>query len=190
MKFVNVLVPLLFLALLANCSLDIAIEDVRANDFAKSSILSTSRGVGDGLTGATITVLLKNSDNTVVVGHKPEFDFINESGSAYEGEGITYVECTNSNNLGISNCMIKAITVGSKKVLFNNILIELFSDVYFDPPERNGTFMQIVSSAQIKQDADGYSVTSHTGVPFTGLRQDEGGYIIYTSTTGSITPTE
>ena len=175
---------------LANCSLDIAIEDVGANDFAKSSILSTTRGVGDGVTGAIVVVLLKNTNGTIVVGHLPEFDFLDESGLSFEGEGITFSDCTRSNGEGISTCIIKSIVVGSKKLAFNNVMIELAGDIFFDPPARNGTFTQIVASAQVKQDAEGYSVTSHTGTAFSGLRQEASGYTIFTSTTNAITPDE
>ncbi|MCJ8276888.1 MAG: hypothetical protein MJK18_08605 [Bdellovibrionales bacterium] len=189
MKKLNVLLPI-FLLLLANCSLDIAIDDIAADDFADSSILSTSRGVGDGITSATVTLLLKNSNGTVVVDHIPDLAFINGDGQSFQDEGVTFVDCTKSNDEGISTCLIKSITIGKKRIGFMNLIVDLFGDIYFDPPERNGTFMQIVASAQVKQDADGYSVTSHTGAPLTGLRQEESGYTIFTSTTGSITPDE
>ena len=178
--------------LLANCSLDISIDDVSTMDFAHSTILSTTRGVGDGTTSAVVVVLLKNSDDTAVVSHEPELKLVDSNNQSldFTNEGVTDIKCSKSDNDGISTCTIKSITVGSKRIGFFNIIIELFGEVYFDPPERNGTFMQIVSSAQIKQDAEGYSVTSHTGTAFSGLRQVESGYTIYTSTTGSITPEE
>jgi hypothetical protein len=189
MKSLNVLAPLLLALFLANCSIDVSIEDdTGGNDFLKSSILSTSRGIGDGQTGATVVIILKNSDSSVVKNYEPNFSFVDNSGSTVTDSGITFSSCTKSNAQGISICTFKSIQVGGKKVSFKNIVVELISSLYFDAPSRNGTFLQIVSSAQIDQDAGGYSVTSHTGAPFAGLKQEVNGYIIYTNTTEGITP--
>lgn len=190
MKILNVLVPIVLALFLTNCSIDVSIDDITANDFIKSTILASSRGVGDGQSTATLVVLLKNSDDTLVTNHKPSFIFVDNSGSAITGNGITYSDCDTSNAQGISTCSVRSVYSGPRRLSFNNIQIELIGEVYFDPPERNGTFLQIVNSAQINQTAGGYSVTSHTGSPFAGLEQQAGGYTIFTNTTGSITPVE
>jgi hypothetical protein len=174
----------------ANCSIDVSIDDLTAPDFLRSTILATSRGVGDGQTSATVVVLLRNSSGTVVANYKPTFVFIDNSGSTYAGEGVTYSECEPTNTQGIATCRIKAITVGMKRVLFNNVAIDLTSEVFFDPPSRKGSFGQILSSAQVDQNANGYSVTSQTGAITKGLKHEVNGYIIYTHTTGGITPLE
>lgn len=190
MKRLNVFYPILLALLLANCSIDVAIDDLTADDFLKSTILATSRGVGDGQTSATVVILLKNSDDSVVTNYKPQFDFVDNGGSQVEGNGITFSDCSMTNSQGISTCTFKSIIVGARRVAFNNIVIDLIGEVFFDPPSRNGTFLQVVSSGQVDQDANGYSVTSHTGAPFAGLRQTVNGYSVFTNTTGSITPTE
>ena len=176
--------------LLANCSIDVSIDNITADDFLKSSVLGTSRGISDGQTGATVVVLLKNSDDSLIENYKPEITFIDNSGSSYEGNGITYWDCAASNTSGVSTCVIKSIEVGSRHVLFNNVVVELKSQVYFDAPSRNGTFLQVVSSGQIDQNANGYTVTSHTGAPFAGLKQKVNGYTVFTNTTGGITPVQ
>ena len=190
MKLLNVLGPLLLALFLANCSIDVSIDDVTADDFLKSTILATSRGIGDGQTSATIVVLLKNSDNSTIASYKPQFDFVDNSGSNVNAVGITYSDCTASNGQGISTCTFKSISVGGRRVAFNNIVIELVGEIYFDAPSRNGTFLQVVSSGQIDEDANGYTVTTHTGSPFAGLKQDVNGWTIMTNTTGGITPVD
>ena len=190
MKLLNVLYPILLAMLLANCSIDVAIDDLTADDFLKSTILATSRGVGDGQTSATVVILLKNSDDSVVTNYKPQFDFVDSGGSNVEGNGITYSDCVLTNDQGISTCTFRSITVGARRVYFNNVVIELIGEVFFDPPSRNGTFTQIVSSGQMNQNAGGYEVTSHTGSAFGGLSQTASGYTVFTNTTGSITPIE
>ncbi len=190
MKLLNVLGPLLLALLLANCSIDVSIDDITADDFLKSTILATSRGIGDGQTSATLVVLLKNSNGSVVSSYKPNFDFVDNSGSSVNAVGITFSDCSVSNAQGISTCTFKSIQVGARRVAFNNIAIQLFGEIYFDAPSRNGTFQQVVNSGQIDQDANGYTVTSHTGSIFAGLKQDVNGWTVFTNTTGSITPIE
>lgn len=190
MKLLNVFVPLLLALFLANCSIDVAIDDLTADDFLKSTILATSRGVGDGQTSASVVVLLKNSDDSFVSGYEPQFNFIDNSGSTVSGNGITFSECTMSDSKGVSTCTFRSIQVGARKVAFNNIVIELVGNVFFDPPSRNGTFTQVVNAGQIDQDASGYSVTSYIGAPFAGMKQEVNGYMIFTNTTGGITPVE
>ena len=190
MKLRNVLAHILLGLFLANCSIDVSIEDITPNDFSLSSVLATSRGVGDGQTSATVVILLKNSGGSLVANHKPNFVFVDNNGATNQGAGITFSDCTTSNDQGISTCTIKSISIGPRRLAFNNIIIELFGEVYFDPPDRNGTFLQVVSSGQIDQNAGGYSVTSHTGSPFSGLKQESNGYTIFTNTTGGITPVE
>lgn len=190
MKFWNVLRLSLLTVLTANCSLDVSISDLTAPDFLRSTILATSRGVGDGQTSATVVILLRNSGGTLVTGYKPTFDFIDNSGSTYAGEGVTYSECEPTNSQGIATCRIKAITAGMRRVQFNNIAIELTGEVFFDPPSRMGSFGQILTSAQVDQDAGGYSVTSQTGAPTPGLIHEVNDYTVFTNTTGGITPLE
>lgn len=190
MKLLNVFNILLIALFLANCSLDVSIEDITTDDFLKSTILATSRGVGDGQTSATVVILLKNSDESVVTSYKPQFDFVNNGGSTIESNGITFSDCSLTNNQGISTCSFKSISVGARRVMFNNIVIDLIGEIFFDPPSRKGTFLQVVSSAQIDEDAAGYSVTSHVGAPFAGLKQNVNGYTIFTNTTGGITPVD
>ena len=74
--------------------------------------------------------------------------------------------------------------------MFNNIVIDLVGEIFFDPPSRNGTYLQVVSSAQVDEDADGYSVTSHVGAPFSDMKQNVNGYTVFTNTTGGITPVD
>ena len=190
MRFVRIFVLAGLMFSLANCSIDVAIDDVTPNDFLRSTILATSRGVGDGQTSAQVILLLKNSDDSLVVGYKPSFDFVDNGGSSIEENGVTFFECTVSNDEGISTCVIKSIVVGAKRLLFNNITIDLVGEVFFDPPDRGGTFLRVVSSGQIDQNAGGYSVTSHVGSPFSGLKQEVNGYTVFTNTTGGITPVE
>lgn len=182
--------PISLALLLSNCSIDVSIDDITAHDFLKSTILASSRGVSDGQTTATLSILLKNSDNTLVTNHKPSFIFVDNSGSAYTSNDIVYSDCDTSNSQGVSICSVRSVASGARRLSFNNIVIELVGEVYFDPPNRNGTFFQVVSSAQINQTAGGYSVTSQTGSIFKGLEQVSQGYTIFTNTTGSITPVE
>ncbi len=181
----------IFLSLvLANCSIDVSIDDITGNDFLKSTILATSRGVGDGQTSATIVVLLKNSTGKVVADHKPSFVFIDNTGASYEGNGVTYSDCAVSNSQGLSTCVIRSITIGPRKILFNNIIIELVGTVYFDPPSRKGTFLQVVSSAQVNQVVNGYLVNSITGVPMPKMIEVVDDYTVLSNTTAGITPIE
>ncbi len=188
MKLLNVLVPLILALFLANCSIDVSIDDISADDFLKSTILATSRGIGDGQTSATVVILLKNSDDSIIAGYTPNFSFINNGGSSISANGITYSACSTTNNQGISTCTFKSIESGSQQILFNNIAVELVGEVFFEAPSRNGIFTQILSSAQLDQVASGYIVTSQIGAPFPGLVQKVSGYTIFTNTTGGITP--
>lgn len=190
MKLLSVTTWLFTALFVANCSIDVSIDDISPNDFLKSSILATSRGVGDGQTDATVAILLKNSDGSLVTNYRPTFNFIDNNGSTASGSGITFSECSISSAEGISTCVIRSVLVGTRRILFNNISIDLVGDVFFDPPEHEGTFLQVVSSAQINVDASGYSVTSHTGNAFSGLKQEVNGYTIFINTTDSITPIE
>jgi len=188
MNIRNVLVYLFLPLLIANCSIDVSIDDLTQNDFLKSTILATSRGVGDGQTSATVVVLLRNSNGDVITDYKPSFTFMDNSGSSINAEGITYSACEKTNSQGIATCRIKAIIVGMRRVMFNNVIIELAGEVFFDPPSRQVGFGQIVSSGQIDMSASGYSVTSHTGTITKGLIHEVDGYTIFTHTTGGITP--
>lgn len=190
MNIRNVLVYLFLPLLAANCSIDVSIDDLTQNDFLKSKVLATSRGIGDGQTSATVVVLLRNSNGEVISNYEPSFNFIDNSGSSSNAEGITYTACEKSNNQGIATCRIKAIIVGMRRVVFNNVVVDLDSEVFFDPPTRQASFGQIVSSAQIDMNANGYSVTSYTGNITKGLKHEVDGYTIFTHTTGGITPLE
>ncbi len=190
MNIRNVFIYLTLPLLVANCSIDVSIDDLTQNDFLKSTILATSRGVGDGQTSATVVVLLRNSSGEVVTNYEPTFTFIDNSGSSYNAEGITYSSCEKTNSLGIATCRIKAVIVGMRRLIFNNVVIELSGEVFFDPPTRRSSFGQIVSSGQIDMNANGYSVTSHTGTITKGLKHEVDGYTIFTHTTGGITPLE
>ena len=190
MRIRNVLALLFLPLLIANCSIDVSIDDLTENDFLKSTILATSRGIGDGQTSATVVVLLRNSNGEIVSNYEPTFTFIDNSGSSYNAEGITYSGCERTNSQGIATCRIKAVIVGMRRLMFNNVRVELTGEVFFDAPTRRASFGQIVSSGQIDMDANGYSVTSHTGTITKGLKQEVNGYIIFTHTTGGITPIE
>ncbi|MCB0377997.1 MAG: hypothetical protein KDD33_05850 [Bdellovibrionales bacterium] len=185
MRVLNVAYKLLLLVLLANCSIDVAVEDLKGNDFLRSSVVSNSRGIGDGVTAAVVVIELRNSDDSLVTGHTPDLSLANTGSS-----GITYYSCTPSDQLGLSTCTIKAIIVGVKTIVFNNIEIGLSSDIFFDPPKRDGNFFQLISAGAVMEDASGYSVTTQLGSPYEGLKQEVDGYQIYISTTGAITPTE
>ena len=190
MKLRNVLAPIVMLFALANCSIDVDIDDITPDDFLKSTILATSRGVGDGQTQASIVILLKNSNGSVVTNYQPTFNFIDNGGSSIGESGITHSECSLSNENGITTCTVRSVVVGIRRVLFNNIAIDLVGEIFFDPPDRDGTFTQILNASQIDQNAGGYSVTSQIGAPFAGLKQEVDGYVIFTNTTGGITPDE
>jgi hypothetical protein len=188
MKMWNVLAPLLFALSLANCSIDVSVEDITAPDFLKSTILATSRGIGDGQTSATVVVLLKNADDSVVTNYKPNFDFVDNSGSNVAAVGITFSDCSMTNSQGISTCTFKSIQVGARRVAFNNIVINLVGEIFFDAPSRKGIFTQVVSSAQVDKDANGHTVTTSVGAPCAGLKQEVNGWTLFTNTTGGITP--
>lgn len=184
MKLVRILTSTLFALGLANCSLEIGVEDLTDNiDFLKSSVISETVGVADGINELVVTVELRNSDDSLVVDHTPSLELIS-------GSSVTLVGCTTSNSLGISVCRLKSSLAGTKTISFANILIELTEEVVFTPPSRNGTFLQIVSAAQNKVNASGYTVTTHLGAPIHGLHQEPSGYEVFTSTTGAITPTQ
>lgn len=176
--------------LLSGCSIDVSIEDITGNDFLKSTILATSRGVGDGQTSATVVVLLKNSTGKLVTNYKPSFVFIDNNGSSYTGNGITYSDCTSSNAQGISTCVIRSITIGPRKLLFNNIIIELSGVVYFDPPSRKGTFLQVVGFASANKVVNGYVTQSFGGTHLQEIIQEANDYTVFTNTTAGITPIE
>lgn len=190
MRILNVASLLLLSFFITNCSLDVSIEDMVADDFLKSSILATTRGVGDGQTSATVVLLLKNSDDSLVTNYTPDFHFVDNGGSNIGASGITYSACSATNQQGVSTCSFKSIEVGARRVMFNNIVIDLVGTVFFDPPSRNGTFLQIVNSGQIDENAGGYAVTSHVGSIFTGIVHSASGYTVITNSTAGITPVE
>ena len=188
MKLVRILTSLGLALLLANCSMDIAIEDISGPDFLKSKVLSSTTGIADGVSDLVVNVELRNSNDTLVVGHIPTIDLLS-------GNGITLLDCTASNDNGISTCRLRSTIPGIATISIENIPIELDHDVKFDPPARDGTFIQIVASAQNNQpttDAGNgsYSVTSQIGPAISGQFQEVDGYQIYINTTGAITPTE
>lgn len=190
MKFLKILAQCTLLAFLANCSLDVSIDEFQGDDFLKSTILATSRGIGDGQTSATVVVLLKNSDDTTIANYKPEFDFIDNNGTTVAGSGITFSDCTESGSDGVATCTFRSVQVGSRMIMFNNIPIELIGELYFDAPLQNGPFLQYISASQTGEEVNGYVVTSQVGSPFTGLRQEVNGWTIFTNTTGGILPSD
>ena len=180
----RILTSTLFALLLTNCSLEIGVEDLTDTiDFLKSSVISETVGIADGINEPVVTVELRNSDDSLVADHTPTLDLIS-------GDGVTLVGCTPSNSLGITVCRLKSNLAGTKTISFGNILIDLSEDVVFDPPSRNGTFLQVLSAAQNNINASGYTVTTQLGAPAQGLNQMAGGYEVFTSTTGAITPTQ
>ena len=183
MNFTRMLILSLWVLLLANCSLEIGIEDLSGPDFLKSSVVSETVGIADGVNELVVTVELRNSDDTLVVGHTPILSLLS-------GDSVTLVGCTVSNDNGLSVCRLKSSIVGVKTIAFGNIKIDLTEDVVFDPPSRNGTFQQVLSAAQNNVNASGYSVTSQLGAPMQGLRDTPSSYEVFTSTTGAITPTQ
>jgi|GEM_PF-3475688 len=188
MKLSRHFIPFLISCLLFSaCTLEIEVKDISSQpaDFLLSSIVSTTRGVSDGITELLMTIELKNSDGSFVEGFTPEISIIS-------GIPATFVGCSPSNAAGISVCSFRSstpglVTVGTS-VGLSNALIELTEDLIFEAPQQSGSFVQIVSSALNNVDANGYTVTSHIGAPVKGLRQVVNGYVIYTNTTSGITP--
>ena len=187
MRLVRILAAILLSLSVVNCSLDIAVEDLAGPDFLKSKVLSETIGVADGITDLVITVELRNSDDTLVADHTPTMTIIS-------GNGVSVFACTQSDASGISVCRLRSVIPGQVLVSIENIKIELTEEVVFNPSSRNGTFLQIVASAQNNQETTDagngkYSVTSHIGPSVSGLRQEVSGYEVFINTTGSITPT-
>ena len=69
MKLMRILTSTLFALLLTNCSLEIGVEDLTDTiDFLKSSVISETVGIADGINELVVTVELRNSDDSLVAG--------------------------------------------------------------------------------------------------------------------------
>jgi hypothetical protein len=98
---------------------------VSGNDFALSYVSVSGAGIADGSTDFQFSVVLKNSNGSYVNSFIPQFSIVS-------GEGVTSITCASSNSSGVSNCSIKATTIGVKRISISNISVSLEEDITFN----------------------------------------------------------
>ncbi len=74
-----------------------------------------------------LTVYLKNSDDSPVVGFTPSYN-------VETGEGVTSMSCTASDASGVSICTLQAVSPGQKSIKIPNLKNAKTVDVEFIPP--------------------------------------------------------
>ncbi|MDZ4662672.1 MAG: hypothetical protein SGJ18_13750 [Pseudomonadota bacterium] len=87
-------------------------------DFLKTEIVVGGSNLADGIAEMVVIIHLKNSDNTVVPNYKPMYQVTSSA-------GITAGECTTSSNEGVSVCVLKSTSAGTKVLKLTNALIGL-----------------------------------------------------------------
>ena len=167
-------------ALFTGCGLEVGIEDL-STDFLKTTVISKTVGVADGITELIVTLELKNSNDKLVIGHTPKMKFVS-------GVNINFLGCSKSNENGHSVCRMRSVYDGTALIRFDEINIELETDVQFSPPDRNGTFLQVLSAAQHHETITDHKITSQAGAPVLGLYNQVGGHHFFTNTTSVATP--
>ena len=100
--------------------------------------------------------------------YKPDFDF---QGAQNRHQGLTFSNCTLTDDQGFSTCTFRSITPGSRQLVFNDLPVDLSSEVIFDPlGNRNSTFFNVVSGALVNQTTSppngNYRVSAYVGKAF------------------------
>lgn len=149
-------------------------------DYANTTIMVASSAAADGSSTLLAVVTLKNVDNSPCVGFKPSYEIT-------PVEGVTKMDCTNSDINGVSSCLVKAITPGAKTFSLTNAKVGLAQPIEFTAPSGLQRLNTMAGGA-IGTTANGSKMQVSIGSPVKGVRHTTaGGYKVILSTQGVVT---
>ncbi|RYZ93359.1 MAG: hypothetical protein EOP06_01205 [Proteobacteria bacterium] len=151
--------------------------DKQATDFAKSQIITNGPQAADGVSPLLIVISLQNSNNTPVVNFTPTYQVVS-------GSLVVSAPCTSSNSNGVSTCILKSHVPGTKRILVDNIIINLTADVVFTLPPAGRSTIAFVSSTKKPQSVGAYKFSGTIGNSDSGIKKQSGTYSFYGSLQG------
>ncbi len=109
-------------------------------DFLKTEILVGGSNLADGSAELIVLIHLKNSDNTVVPNYRPTYLVTSSA-------GITAGDCSLSSSEGVSVCVLKSTSPGTKLMKLTNALKGLEKAIEFVAPA-GGQIFGLASGAK------------------------------------------
>lgn len=148
---------LAFSALLVGCDGQVHLEGGKTTDFASSQVTANGPAPADGASQVILSIHLRNSDGTPVVGFKPIYEIVS-------GSGVQGGDCAVSDSAGLSTCALKATTSGVKRVSITNVKIALVVDVTFSAMTLGGALTGPAPAGSFgKTSASGYAISGSLG---------------------------
>jgi hypothetical protein len=176
----RVVFGLALIALSAGCGLQGQVKRIGKVDFEKTEIIASDIAIADGQDDLVVAVHLKNSNNSVVPNYKPEYEITS-------GSGVIASPCTTSSSDGISVCILRAVTPGSKRLALKNAKVGLAKDVMFAKRGTSALSGLVPGSNVQVGTAGGYKANLAVGpwVASDGVSTN-GGYKAYISVQGAM----
>lgn len=143
----------------------------RVQDFKRSEIISNGPAVADGQSELLVVIQLMNTDGSSVKLFKPTYEVVS-------GTGVTTQACTTSNDNGVSTCILKANTAGTKRISVTNIKIELQADVVFSAPVAGKSMFGLISSTK-NQTQSNFALSGSIGNQEPGVVKSNGTFKVY-----------
>jgi hypothetical protein len=152
-----------------------------APDFKKSEMIVGNMAIANGSDQLLVYIRLLNSDGSAIPDYRPEYDIT--SGSA-----ILPSQCFTSDKNGLSICVLKSLTAGTRLMKINNVTaVNLEKEIKFLPIPLNNNRLQIVSGSIQNGTAGPYKVKGTIGNITSPMKQAAGPYVVYLSVQGSLT---
>ncbi len=143
----------------------------RVQDFKRSEIISNGPAVADGQSELLVVIQLMNTDGSSVKLFKPTYEVVS-------GTGVTTQACTTSNDNGVSTCVLKANTAGTKKIAVTNIQIPLQAEVVFTAPVAGKSIFGLISSTK-NQTQSNFGLSASIGNQEPGVVKSNGAFKVY-----------
>lgn len=143
----------------------------RVQDFKRSEIISNGPAVADGQSELLVVIQLMNTDGSSVKLFKPAYEVVS-------GTGVTAQACTTSNDNGVSTCVLKANTAGTKRISVTNVKIDLQADVVFSAPIAGKSMFGLISATK-NQTQSNFSLSASIGNQEPGVVKSSGAFKVY-----------
>ncbi len=150
-------------------------------DFKNTEIIANGPIAADGSSELSVIIHLKNSDNSSVPGYRPTYQVTSSV-------GVSAGECTQSDNNGISVCILKSTQAGAKVMRLTNALVGLEHALEFLPSKKAGRLIGLVPGHRgMSTTSSEAKVELSAGDAVQGIRRTtQTGYVVHFSVQGGL----
>jgi hypothetical protein len=143
----------------------------RVQDFKRSEIISNGPAAADGSSELLVVIQLMNTDGSPVKLFRPTYEVVS-------GAVLIAQACTTSNINGVSTCVLKANTAGTRRIAVTNIQIALQAEVVFTAPTTGKSIFGLISSTK-NQTQSNFGLSASIGSQEPGVVKSSGTFKVY-----------